>query len=168
METTYIDCDGVIIDSDSRLKYMKERAGFTEHTRESYYKYFEYADNHVDEWNYIIKDADQINNSVDIIKQLEELKKKIVILTKIHSLYEMNIKLDVLRNKWNIKSDIIFVPPYASKDSIVNPINNTLIDDQKENIIHWNEAGGLGLLFDKDIEKDTPNKIKSLKSLLDI
>lgn len=167
MKTIYIDCDGVILDSDKRLSEMKAKAGFGQHTKEAYYQYFNYAEDHLEEWDYILKEADQINNSVDIIKELENLKKRIVILTKIHSLHEMKIKFEVLRNKWNITSDIVFVPPYSSKASVVNPENNILIDDLIENIISWNEAGGEGVLFDYNLDIDTPNKIRSLKSLLE-
>ena len=158
----YVDCDGVMIDSDTRLSIMKKKAGFIEHTKESYYKYFEYAEKHLEEWDYIIKEANQINKSIDIIKEYEKLK-KIIILTKIHSLYEMNLKYDILRNKWNIKSDIIFVPPYSSKSEIVDPKGNKLVDDLEENIIKWNEDGGEGILFDSKIKENSKNKIKNLK-----
>ena len=38
------------------------------------------------EWEYIICGAKSINNSVEIIRELEMMKKNIAILTKIHSL----------------------------------------------------------------------------------
>jgi len=165
-EKIYIDCDGVILNSEKRLRQMKAQAGFIEHTRESYYEYFKYAESHLNEWDYILKCADQINNSVDIIKKLESLKRKINILTSIHSLYEMRLKVEILRKKWNLESDIIFVPPHFKKNEIVNAKNCLLVDDMSENIKSWNQAQGIGLLFDGTLEQNEATKVKSLEFLL--
>ena len=80
----FIDFDGVILDSEERMLERKYNLGFNNHKdRDEFDQYFEYTNLHPEEWEYILKEAKSINNSVEIIKQLEELKRKIAILTKI-------------------------------------------------------------------------------------
>lgn len=111
-ENIFIDFDGVILDSEERMLERKYELGLHDHNNESEFdKYFEYTNLHPEEWDYILKDAKSINNSVEIIKELEILKKEIVILTKIHTLKEMKTKIEVLRDKFEILCPVIFVPP---------------------------------------------------------
>ena len=94
------------------------------------------------------------------------MKKRIAILTKIHTLKEMEKKVEILRNKQNIYVPIIFVPPGIEKYEIVMPNGQILIDDFIENICGWNENNGYGILFDKTIETSTNNTVNSLEFLL--
>lgn len=74
---TFIDFDGVILDSEERMLKRKYDLGFHNHKNESeFYAYFEYTNLHLEEWEYILKEAKSINNSVEIIQKLENLKKK--------------------------------------------------------------------------------------------
>lgn len=74
---TFIDFDGVILDSEERMLERKYNLGLHDHKNESEFDaYFEYTNLHPEEWEYIIKEAKSINNSVEIIKELEKLKKK--------------------------------------------------------------------------------------------
>ena len=87
---TFIDFDGVILDSEKRMLERKYELGFHNHKdKEEFNEYFKYTELHTEEWDYIITEASEINNSVEIIKELESRKRKIAILTKIHTLYEM-------------------------------------------------------------------------------
>lgn len=109
---TFIDCDGVIIDSEQRMLKRKEEMGFLNHKDSNQFdEYFSLADEIDGEWETIINDAKSINDSVEIIRELERMKRKIAILTKIHSLKEMKIKVQDLRENRHIYSPIIFVPP---------------------------------------------------------
>ena len=97
-DCTFIDFDGVILDSEERMLKRKYDLGLHNHSSEDEFNtYFEYINLHPEEWTYIIKEAKSINNSVEIIKELENLKKRIAILTKIHTLHEMKVKTEVLR-----------------------------------------------------------------------
>ena len=128
VEKYLIDFDGVILDSEERMLDRKYDLGFHDHKNKSEFEqYFEYTKLHPEEWDYIIREAKSINNSVEIIRELENLKKKIAILTKIHTIYEMEVKTDVLRD------DLKILCP---------------------------------LIFDKSLEKDTKEKVKSLEFLL--
>ena len=164
---TFIDFDGVILDSEERMLERKYNLGLHDHKNESEFDtYFEYTNLHPEEWEYILKEAKSINNSVEIIKELENLKRKIAILTKIHTLQEMKIKTEVLRNDLKIQCPVIFVPPGVKKHQVIIPNNQLLIDDSKNNIKRWIENGGRGLIFDSTIDNDSDEKVKSLEFLM--
>ncbi len=163
----FVDFDGVILDSEERMLKRKYDLGFHNHKNESeFYAYFEYTNLHPEEWEYILKEAKSVNNSVEIIKDLENLKKKIAILTKIHTLQEMKVKTEVLRENLKILCPVIFVPPGVKKYQAIIPNHQLLIDDSSNNIKQWIENGGKGLIFDPTIETDTNEKVKSLEFLL--
>jgi len=164
---TFIDFDGVILDSEERMLERKYNLGLHDHNNESEYeKYFEYTNTHPEEWLYILKEAKSINNSVEIIKELESLKRKIAILTKIHTLQEMKLKTEVLREDLKILCPVIFVPPGVKKHEVIIPNQQLLIDDSKNNIKRWIENGGKGLIFEPTIERDNTEKVRSLEFLL--
>jgi len=164
---TFIDFDGVILDSEQRMLERKYDIGFRDHkSEEEFDRYFDYTNLHPEEWNYIIKSAKSINNSVEIIKELETLKRKIAILTKIHTLYEMKVKIEDLRENRKIMCPVFFAPPRIKKYQIIIPNHQLLIDDSKKNINEWIVNGGTGLIFDSTIEKDTHEKVRSLEFLL--
>ncbi len=164
---TFIDFDGVILDSEERLLKRKYDLGLHNHKNENeFYAYFEYTNLHPEEWEYILKEAKSINNSVEIIKELEKLKERIAILTKIHTLQEMKIKTEVLRDNLKILCPVIFVPPGVKKYQVIIPNQQLLIDNSRKNIKKWIENGGKGLIFDPTIESDTNEKVRSLEFLL--
>ena len=163
----YIDFDGVILDSEQRMLERKFEAGFQNHKDEKQFdQYFEYTNMHPEEWDYIIREAKSINNSVEIIRELQYLKKKIAILTKIHTLFEMKTKVEDIRNNRQINVPIIFVPPGVKKHDVILPNNQLLIDDSKKNICGWINHGGQGLIFDQTIACNEISKVKSLDFLL--
>ena len=164
---TYIDFDGVILDSEERMLDRKDSLGLHDHKNEEEFdKYFEYTNSHPEEWDYIIREARSINNSIEIIRELELLRKKIAILTKIHTLYEMRVKIEELRNHRNIQCPVFFVPPGIKKYQVVIPNGQMLIDDSKKNVRTWKENGGTGYIFDKTIEQDTDERVRSLEFLI--
>lgn len=90
---TFIDLDGVILDSQERMLEKKKEAGFLNHEDPTEFdNYFKIVDDLVGEWDYILGEAKPINNSIEIIKELESMKKRIAILTKINTLKEMKLK----------------------------------------------------------------------------
>ena len=164
---TFIVLDGVILDSEERMLERKYDLGLHDHKNESEFDaYFAYTNLHPEEWEYILKEAKSINNSIEIIKELENLKRKIAILTKIHTLQEMRVKTEVLRDDLKILCPVIFVPPGVKKHQVVIPNNQLLIDDSKKNIKRWIENGGRGLIFDSKIDIDIDEKVKSLEFLI--
>ena len=114
--------------------------------------------------------ASKVDQALESLSDVDsvrvDLKKKIAILTKIHTLYEMQTKVDDLRIHRKLMIPIIFVPPGEKKHEVIIPNNNLLIDDSKKNIEEWIKNGGQGLLFDKTLKKDEIAKVRSLKLLL--
>lgn len=164
---TYIDFDGVVLDSEARMLERKFLAGYKNHKcSEEYDAYFEYTNLHPEEWNYIIREANEINDSVKIIKELELLDEKIAILTKCHTLYEMKAKIEDIRIHREITCPVILVPPCVKKHQIIIPNNQLLIDDSNGNINNWILNGGKGLIFDPTIPENTERKVKSLEFLI--
>ena len=164
---TFIDCDGVILDSEERMLERKYELGFHDHKcEEEFDAFFKYTESNLEEWDEIIRNSKSINNSVEIIRELERIKKKIAILTKIHTLYEMKVKIDVLRNDKKINCPVIFVPPGIKKYQVIVPKGQLLIDDSKKNINGWIENGGTGLIFDRYLEKNDEKSVKSLEFLI--
>lgn len=162
---TYIDFDGVILDSQQRMLERKMTLGFSD-DKSGFKEFFTYADSHLEEWEYIINQAVSINESVEIIKELENVGKEIAILTKIHTLYEMKAKIYDLRKNRNIKCPVYFVPPGVDKNEIVIPNGHILVDDSSKNISLWNNHGGIGYLFDQYASNDSNDKVRSLAFLL--
>ena len=169
MENNYIfiDFDGVILDSEERMLVRKRDLGLFDNTSEKEFDmYFAYTKSHPEEWDYILRGAKPINNSVQILRNLESMKKKIAILTKIHTVYEMQVKTEMLRENFKIFCPILFVPPGIKKHQIVIPNRQLLIDDSEKNIMLWIQNGGEGLIFDSSIESDTFKRVRSLELLL--
>ncbi len=162
----FIDFDGVILNSEERMLQRKYDLGLQNHrSRNEFDKYFEYTNLNPEEWDYIIREASSINNSVEIIQELEKMKVKIAILTKIHTLYEMKVKIEDLRENRNIMCPVFFVPPGIKKYQVIIPNNQLLIDDSEKNINEWIENGGSGLIFDSTIDNDTHGRVRSLEFL---
>lgn len=164
---TFIDFDGVILNSEERMLDRKYDLGYKNHKDENEFDdYFKYTEEHNCEWDYIIRGAKSINNSVEILRELESKNDNIAILTKIHTLYEMKVKVEDLRFHRHINLPIIFVPSGIKKHQVIIPNKQLLIDDSERNIIKWVENGGTGLVFDKNINEDMGDKVKSLEFLL--
>ena len=165
-DCVFIDLDGVILNSEERMLERKESIGLCNHYYEQEFEeYFNYTNLHPTEWDYIIRNASSINGSVEIIKELEKIR-KVAILTKIHTLYEMKVKIEDLRDNRKIECPVIFVPPGVKKHNVVLPNGQLLIDDSENNVSLWLENGGNGLVFDKSISDDTSVKVRSLEFLL--
>ena len=152
----FIDLDGVILDSQQRVE--EQKAKYKDLSWDIFL-------NNLD-WYSLLKEAVQINNSIDILLELQSRKDQIAILTKVHSLLEAQAKLYELRENRKITIPIFIVPPHYAKNEIYCPSNGEiLVDDTLKNIISWNKSNGRGILFcnEQDLKN---NKVKSLEFLL--
>lgn len=152
----FIDFDGVIFDTEKRVVQQKEQL-----PKISWEEFFATLD-----WFKLLEESKVINNAVDYILEGQEKNKKIAILTKIHTLLEMQAKVNKLRN-CNINVPILFVPPHVKKTSIYLPNNGEiLIDDSIKNLKDWKEHGGVGIHFDENLnfnsEFQTINVLKKV------
>lgn len=152
----FLDLDGVILDSEKRVVDLKKI-----YNDLSWDDFFNIID-----WDKLLSESISINNSVEIINDIQKSKNNISILTKVHTLLEAQAKINELRNKRNITIPIIIVPPHIRKSQIYIPTNGEiLVDDSEKNIKDWNIKGGRGILFCQDDNIDD-NKVKSLEFLL--
>lgn len=158
MKKTFIDLDGVILNTEELLLEEKEN----KYPNIGYYDYFQNYAN----WLETARKSNSINHSVEIIRELEYLKKRLIILTKINSVREMEQKLFHLRNERLINSPIMFVPFDALKSQIAMPSSgDILVDDTISNIYDWELCGGCPYLFNNH-EIEYHNKVRSLEFLL--
>ena len=153
----FIDFDGVIFDTEKRIIQKKQQLPDI-----SWDEFFETLD-----WFNLLEESEMINNSINYILQGQEKNKKIAILTKIHTLLEMQAKVNKLRN-CNINVPILFVPPHVKKTSIYLPNNGEiLVDDNIKNLKDWKEHGGVGIHFNEDLNFDSEfQTINVLKKVL--
>ena len=141
----YIDCDGVIIDSEKLLfgeeYYEKNIKGYIKSEKDKI-KYVQNVD-----WSKLLKESEIINDSINILKSI---KYDFAILTKIHSLTnEGDAKIKMFR-ELGIKNEIILVPYTVGKQDVVSAKNSILIDDTVRNLDLWKNDGGISIYFNKD------------------
>lgn len=100
---------------------------------------------------------------LNIFCKHKKVKKQIAILTKIHTLLEMEAKVRALRNR-KVSVPILFVPPHIKKSKIYVPNNGEiLIDDSLKNLVDWKQKGGEGIYFNENLNINP--EFKTIKSL---
>ena len=152
-ENVFIDFDGVIFDTEKRVVERKKLRPDI-----SWNAFFEELD-----WFELLEEAKVINNAIVYILEAQSKSRQIAILTKIHTLLEMEAKVRALRSR-NIEIPILFVPPHIKKSQIYLPNNGEiLIDDSIKNLIDWEQKGGRGLYFSENL--DFSNQFEVVKSL---
>jgi len=136
----YIDFDGVIMDTylpifgdyqkvDLNGRYISDK----EHVQ-------------MKDWNSILADSLEINNSLEIIKSLSNVS----ILTRVYSMGNEGVaKIEFLR-RMGINCDVILAPYQLKKTEVVNARGSILVDDAIFNLDDWNKAGGVPIFFNKD------------------
>jgi len=147
-----IDIDGVCIDTEERIAIIAKEIGWKEAFKTI-------------NWHEHISSSQQICNSIDILRDVQQKLKRIQLLTQNHTFEEELEKIAYFR-KNGIYIPIISVPPKVSKSIVVPPTfyngNVVLIDDKEKNVIDWNNAGGIGVYFS---ESNTSNNLTRVKSL---
>lgn len=135
----YLDFDGVLFDTVSII--LDEIKKNNINLKDNCQYFFENLD-----WSYILHNAKEINNSVEIVNKLKH-KYKIKILTHVSSVNEQTEKENFIKEK--IKDiEIICIPKKYPKSSIVSSENNILIDDSKKNVKDWIDNKGEAYLYD--------------------
>lgn len=149
----FIDFDGVIFDTDKLIIEKKSH-----NSNISWNEFFEKLD-----WFQLLNEAHIINNAIDYIIESQKNSKQISILTKIHSLLEMEAKVKILR-KYNVNIPVFFVPPHIKKSQIYFPENGEiLIDDSFKNLVDWQRNGGESIYFNDKL--DNSSQFETIRSL---
>lgn len=148
-----IDIDGVCIDTEERIALMAKEVGWKEALQSI-------------DWHKHIYESEQINHSLDILREVQRYLKRIQLLTTNHCKEEKENKISYMREQ-GIEIPIISVPPKTSKALVVPPSfynrKAVLVDDKEENIVDWKQHGGTGILFTEEESKHP--KVKSLEFL---
>ncbi|MBQ7105542.1 MAG: hypothetical protein IJN90_06775 [Bacilli bacterium] len=140
----YIDCNGIIIDTEKGLfdEYHKLKKTIPTLTKKDYLERIDW-----DEW---IKKAPIVDNAIDVLKSHEA--SDTIILTKVSSIDEGVVKIDYLRNL-GVKNTIGLVPYVLRKSQISYAKGNILFDNSISNLDYWYEAGGIPIYYsDKEHE----------------
>lgn len=153
----FIDFDGVIFDTEKRIIERKN-----ENPDMSWNEFFEKID-----WFQLLEETKVINDSIDYILEGQTKLKQLAILTKIHTLVEMEAKVKALRSR-KVEVPILFVPPHVKKSQIYLPNNEEiLIDDSIKNLIDWKQNGGKSIYFNENLDSSTEfETIKTLGKIL--
>lgn len=153
----FIDFDGVIFDTEKRVVERKNQ-----NPDISWNEFFEKLD-----WFQLLEESKVINNAIDYILEGQAQLKQIAILTKIHTLVEMEAKVKALRSR-KVEVPVLFVPPHVKKSQIYLPNNGEiLIDDSVKNLIDWEQKGGKGIHFNEELDSIEPfETIKTLSKIL--
>ena len=148
----FIDFDGVIFDTEKRVVEKKQNPDI------SWNEFFEKLDQFQ-----LLEESQVINNAIEYILECQVRSQQIAILTKIHTLIEMEAKVKALRSR-KVEVPVLFVPPHIKKSQIYLPNNGEiLIDDSIKNLIDWELNGGKGIYFNEDLTSN--NQFETVKTL---
>lgn len=153
----YIDCDGVILDTETHLfdGYEELKKINPDLRKRDYLANLD--------WKSLIDRAEVINDAINILKGYDP--SDINILTKIHSLQEARAKVDYFR-RVGVKNIIIFVTPEFKKSDVVRADRSILVDDSLDNLNDWYENDGIPIHFSPFSYSKYPT-VYSLEKVLD-
>lgn len=163
MKQLYIDFDGVILDTMTKTYKEIEASGIDKKDSEKVMEYFRNVD-----WEKLINETDEINDSINEIKKICASKKfNVYILTHINSTNEMVAKMKYL-HKVLPQVTIVSVPKQIPKTEVVNPCAAILIDDYSGNVKEWQKKLGIGIKFVKEKEESDYPEITRLSEVIDM
>lgn len=159
MQKLYLDCDGVILDTINKsYQMLKEEGITTEEERKIFYSNIN--------WERLIIDSGQINNSIDKIKELTKYF-DVEILTHVYTENEGQAKINYFKKELpNI--NIITVPKTVKKADFVDPTNAILVDDYTSNLDYWQEKGGIPVKFSDSRKESNYPVITDLLELISL
>ena len=158
MRQLYIDFDGVILDTITETYKTIEKKGIDKKDEKKITEFYRNLD-----WDKLIKETKEINNSICEIKKICDSKKfNVYILTHVHSTSEMVAKIKYIHEVLPSVT-IVSVPKEVSKTEVVNASGAILIDDYSGNIKDWQKKLGIGIKFVKELGKPLPSKTKNWK-----
>ena len=161
MRNLYIDFDGVILDTIPVLYDLLEKSNINKYNEAEVKNFFETVD-----WRQLLEKTKQINDSIICIQKLINSNKfDIAILTHVNSLNEAVEKVKFIR-QYFFDITVIPVPKMISKTEMVHTKDAILVDDYSVNLTEWQNASGIGVRFNKDLESKGFKVINRLDQLL--
>lgn len=157
----YLDFDGVILDTINVTYRQLEELNITE--EEKIQQFYRDID-----WNILLKETKQINNSISNIKKIIESNLyDVEILTHVNSELEGILKKEYLQQYFP-NLNVIPVIKTTDKCDAVDPMNSILVDDLKDNLIKWNEKGGIAIKFTDHTKNIDFPEIDDLSKVIDM
>ena len=114
-------------------------------------------------WAETLRRAGPLQDSVESIKKLPT--DQVTILTTVQSVIEAKEKIKYIR-ELGLDNDIIIVPAGCDKNDVVSAKGNILIDDYKENLKKWQNAGGRAIQFHQSKKEGEFPIINSLSEII--
>lgn len=151
----YIDCDGVILDTENGLFDDYEEM-VREHPDLTIREYLQNID-----WESWIAQAAVLKDSINILKNYDPVDTEI--LTRVSSMHEAIAKINYFRSK-GVRNNIIIVPDIKKKSQVVTAFNNILVDDSESNLREWENNFGIPYCFGS--ESSEFERIDSLDDVL--
>lgn len=159
MKKLYIDFDGVILDTITRLYEEAERQEYDKADSEFYQKF---------NFKCILKDKYIINDGINCIQKLIDSNKfDVNILTHCHSIKEGSDKVKYIRKFFN-DITVIICPKDISKTKMVHTEGAILVDDYAGNLKEWENEGGIAVKFSTKLNGSGFQVIDKLDQLLDL
>ena len=163
MKQLYIDFDGVILDTMTKTYQEIIDSGIDKKDQEKVSEYFRKVD-----WEKLIEETDEINDSINEIKKICDCKKfNVYVLTHVNSTNEMIEKIKFLHKVLPLVT-IVSVPKQIPKTEVVNPCSAILIDDYSGNVKEWQKKLGIGIKFVKELEGSEYPEITRLSEVIDM
>lgn len=163
MKRLYIDFDGVILDTIPHLYDALEKVGIDPKWNDEATEYLSKFD-----FKKIIKDEYILNDSIESInKILDSNMFEVSILTHVTSLSEAEVKIKYIR-KYFDQMTIMVVPKTVPKTAVIHSEGAILIDDYAGNLKEWEEKGGIGVRFSKEMESHGYRVLDKLDKIIDM
>lgn len=163
MKNLYIDFDGVILDTIEVTYKLMEELNIKKTDKKAVEKFYANLD-----WANLLSITPEINESITCIQNLIEADIfDISILTHVNSLNEIIEKVHFIR-KYLPNITIIPVPKAISKTRMVHAEDAILVDDYVSNLNEWKEAGGIGILFSKNLKDKGFKAINKLDQIVGV
>ena len=134
----YIDCDGVILDTETRLfdEYHELKKINPELKKRQYL--------HDMDWEQWIWQAGVLNDAVYLLKNYDP--RFVEILTRVHSLDEARAKINYFREN-GVRNNVVIVPDGVPKSSVVDAYQNVLVEDSNSNLDDWDRHYGIAIHY---------------------
>ena len=159
MKKLYIDFDGVILDTITRLYEEADRQEYDRSDPE-FYRNFNYK--------CILKDKYIINNSIECIQRLLDSGKfDVNILTHCFTIREASDKVKYIRKHFD-DITVIVCPKDISKTKMVHTEGAILVDDYAGNLREWESAGGIPVRFSTKLNGKGYQVVDRLDKLIDM
>lgn len=160
----YIDFDGVILDTIPVLYAELDKSNIPLNEDLRVREFFSLLD-----WQKIVDETPQINNSIECIKNVINANKyNVKVLTHVNSKQEEVAKTNYI-HKFIPDLEVISVPKSIKKNEYLKIINNSiLIDDFAGNLDEWTNAGGISVKFGTTTKESNYPKISRIDQVLDI